>query len=173
MTKPVRIKSWWRVETDAKGKIVSARAVEAAGTDAGGVFFVRAKDEADAGRRAFMAYQLEATRARRRRYLAEGRCQYCGRENDRGGTLRCSICLKGHKVHKERRNARDRGEEVPPPDWRAAHQARRAQEDAALCLEKLREVNRKLLALGKDAGMRWLRGEIERLAAASEGKKVA
>lgn len=169
MTKPVRVESWWRCLTDKDGNVIDATVVEAAGTDGGGVFYVRASSEEQARKEA----QRKHHRERYRRLKEAGLCR-CGRPNDSGNGSRCKACKLRETNYAQRTRARARGEDVSPPQPRVeAVRARRESDRLELRLEVLREVNRKLLALGKDAGMRWLREEIERLAAASAGRKVA
>lgn len=120
-------KSWWRIQVDGAGKVVDCRVVESAEEDGADVFFVRASTRAEAGRRAWNAYTSRLNKRRRARYIAEGRCGYCGRAQDREPKKRCSVCLKKHAGHKARSDARLRGEEVAPAD-RAASIAARAEE---------------------------------------------
>lgn len=168
MSRPVRIESWWRCVTDSAGNVVEATIVEAAGTDGGGVFFVRACDEESARKDAFRKHMRE----RYRRLKAEGLCR-CGKVNDSGTGSRCKACKARDSRYAKRARAKARGEEVAVLDRGDALRARRESDRVELRLEALREAHRKLLALGRDAGMRWLREEIERLDQASRGRKVA
>jgi hypothetical protein len=126
--------SWWRIEVrtvDNKPRVVSCEPVEASEcakenrrTD---VFFVQAGTKEAAGRKAWNAYTGRLGKIRRARYIAEGRCGYCGRANDRESGKRCSVCLKSHAAHRARHDAKARGEAVPPAN-RAASVAARAEE---------------------------------------------
>ncbi|HKY40688.1 MAG TPA: hypothetical protein VJN18_32355 [Polyangiaceae bacterium] len=119
---------WWRLEVDAKGKVVSCTPVEFAEKDGKSWFYVRARNQEGAGRLAMNAYILARQRIRLKRLKAEGKC-VCGRKNDRPGKTNCTICVAKERDYDARRRARERGEEIPRPDRRIADAERRATED--------------------------------------------
>lgn len=121
------MKSWWRIQVDASGKVVDCREVEQAEVDGADVFFVQARDRAEAGRKAWNAYCRVTGQRRRARLIAEGKCAWCGRINDREQRKRCTICLDADAKRERDSRARARGEDVPPPN-RAASIAARAEE---------------------------------------------
>lgn len=134
--------SWYRVEVRG-GRVVSVVQVEAAGTDEGGVFFVRASTDVAArslGHAAFNEYCRLRRKRARDAARAKGLCR-CGRPLDSGGR-QCSRCCDNSNRSKERAAARERGEVVAPPNW-AATRERRAVADAARArLLILEEVSR-------------------------------
>ncbi len=171
MTSPIRIESWWRCVTDSKGNVVERRIVEVAGTDGGGVFFVRASSEREAdeaGRAAFNRYARERLQERRARYRAENRCA-CGRKRDVPGCNTCSACQAGVKQLRERREIKAAGKPVPRLDVGESLRLRRQAEDAEIRRDALRDVLRRFCEMPKADFKRWLEGEIRRLS----GKRVA
>ncbi len=164
--------SVFRVEVDQDGKVISIREVERAGTDRGGVFYIRARSEKAAGKAAFNAYYKLRVRARRAKLRAEGKCD-CGRPRDLpvapgSKTLRalCRACTESNRESHDRKRRRDAGEAVPMPDKGETLRRRREAERAEDRLEILRQVNRRFLA-DRAGFARWLQGEIEKLAGRS------
>lgn len=156
--------AWFRCELAADGTLLSCRRVEASSKDGTRVFYRQARSEKDAGRLAFLAYQRMHNKRRRRQYIKEKRCPYCGRPQDREAGKRCSVCLKNHATDNARAQARKLGEEVEKPDPKVARKERREVEDQAIRLEVLEEV----AASWKKHNnvwsfVVWLRGEIKRL----------
>jgi hypothetical protein len=166
---------WYRVEFGPDRKLVDIRAVDLVGEgDGARVFFYRATSAKEAGRLAFRAYQLADSRRRRAEYLAAGRCQWCGRPNDRDQKARCSVCLESHLRSGRRARAIERGEVVEPIDRRKTVEANREAEREALRREIRLDVLRELDAMWRNASnawvvRQWLRKELEALA----GKVVA
>lgn len=121
-------KHWWRLELDAKGKVLSCVRVEqVVKAETEGFLYVQATSEKQAGRRAFNEYMRLRTAAQRKKLISEGKCAWCCRKNDREATKRCSRCLTSDLEHCRRYRARRRGEEVEPAN-KAATIAARAQE---------------------------------------------
>ena len=163
-------RSWFRVLVDASGKVVDCKPVAGEGTEAGGVFFVLAASAAAAAKAANNRHCAALLRARRARYAAEGLCK-CGRARDTPGMLTCSGCRARHKIHDERKAARDRGEEVPPLDRRTVLLERKQSELSGARMAALIEVQNMYTRLRAkpEAFERWLAGQLE----AARGKKVA
>ncbi len=153
-------KQWWRIEVDAAGKVVSCEQVELKERDQACVFFVEAKDRAQAGRRAWNAHCKVVQRRRRAQLHAEGKCPWCARENDRSQG-RCSECQKKDALYSRRRNAKARGEEVPDLDRTVAIAARAHVERKELRLKILTEVSESWARFAThDEFARWLASEI-------------
>jgi hypothetical protein len=137
-------------------------------------FVVQAHSAVEAAKLAWRKYQLRDSRRRRAAYLAEGRCQWCGREQDRKPGQRCSVCHDALKGYRKRANAKARGEEVPPPDTLATRKRNRELERAdiersirAAVLDEVRMAWAR--AEDVDTFARWLRAEILK----ARGKAVA
>lgn len=171
-------RSWWRIQVSSSGKVVDCRVVEAAETDTDDVFYVRASSRAQAGRKAWNAYTSRMNKRRRASYIAEGRCGYCGRPNDRDEGKRCSVCLKNHVKHRARHEARARGEEVPPPDRAASIAARAHEQKQQIRAEAATETRLSVLgevqqawqdAPNNAAFTKWLAEQVEALV----GRRVA
>ena len=166
---------WYRVEFGPDRKLVDIRAVDRRESDDGTrVFFYLATSGKEAGRLAFRAYQLADNRRRRAEYLAAGKCQWCGRPNDRDAKARCSVCLESHLRSGRRVRAIERGDVVEPIDRRKAVEANREAERDALRREVRLDVLREVDAMWRNASnawvvRQWLRKELEALA----GKEVA
>jgi hypothetical protein len=159
---------WWRVEVDGAGKVVSCRAVDAAGAE-GSAYYFEAFSPEQATKQAQKSHDAKLLQARRERYDAEGVCR-CGGKRDRPGFKTCSRCSARHKLHEDRKAAKLRGETVAKPDRRTVLLERKRSEADDLRLDVLREVQQAWLnnpTVG--AFSRWLNGEVEKLA----GKRVA
>lgn len=158
----MKTRSWFRVTVDDAGKVIDCRPVSSEGSDELGVYFFRAISAAAAGKLAANAHSARLLAARRARYEAEGLCK-CGRERDRKGFKTCSGCNDRHKVHVERKRARERGEEVPPLDRRTVLQERKRSELDSVRFETLLDVQRVLTRQGAEGLRRWLGVQLERL----------
>ena len=159
---------WFRVVVDGKGKAVDCRPVGDQGTAELGIFFVLAADAKEAARLAGNAHARDLLAARRARYESEGRCK-CGRARDRAGLTTCSACLERHRIHAQRKRARERGEVVPPLDRRTVLLERKEQERGNVRFETLVEVQRAWLKLGAKGFERWLGGQLEAIAGRKAG----
>lgn len=149
---------WFKVTTDADGKVVSCEVVDKAGTDRGGVFYFRARAPATAQRRAVREYHRLKTGSRRRRFMAEGLC-HCGRDPV-PGTKRCRYCVETHDRYVERKRLRDAGEHVPTPDKAETTRLRREADRAEWRLDALEEVAVILARQGTTALREWLRRQL-------------
>lgn len=151
---------WWRIETDAAGKVLSCQEVESVGKDSRRVFFVRGETRDEARRRAWNAYCAVRQRARHVRLIAEGKCPHCGRPNDRQAT-RCSKCLEQRNARSLRKRAIARGDVVPMPSRADAVAARANDERRAMRVELLTEVQENFQRFGTVGQFaRWLADRI-------------
>lgn len=160
--------NWFRVEMNEAGQVASCREVDAAGTEAR-VYYFRARSAKQAAQQALSAHAAALLAARRRRYAAEGRCQ-CGGKRDRPGLITCQRCSDRQKLHKQREQAKARGEEVAPIDRRTVLLERKDNEASTIRLAVFEEVQAAWLS-NRTVGAfsAWLNGEVEKLA----GKRVA
>jgi hypothetical protein len=154
--------SWWRIELDGAGALVSAQRLDGAPQhDGGGVYIVEATSEASAILLAQRTHQRDALRQRRAQRDAQGVCR-CGRPRD-SEFLRCSLCRVRSSRDQKRSAARKRGEPVETPSKVEAHQERRATVAESTRLHALYEVQRAWqLARRNSDFTEWLRAEIER-----------
>lgn len=122
---------WFRLELDHGGNVISCVGVERAEANGRSWLYVQARDEKEAGHKAWNAYCRDRQRVRNATLAAEGKC-ICGRKNDRPGKSRCSVCHARRELHEERRRAKARGEEVAVLDKRVTLAARRVDEQRAV-----------------------------------------
>jgi len=163
-------KYWYRVEVSDSGKTVTIKKVERRENDTSDVFFVLAIDEKQAGRKAFNEYMRVAQARRRAKLIAEGKCPWCSRKNDRGSGKRCSICLRSNLGYEARRRARVKGEDIPRPDRAVAVEKRKSADREAIRADVLIEVQRAWTnARTHGQFSQWLADQVE----AASGKKVA
>lgn len=172
---------WWRIETNAEGKVVSCVAVEHAEKDARCWFYVQAVSDAAAREAARLAHYRGSSMRRRRELIAQGKCGWCGLKGDRGAQ-RCSKCLLADQGYQQRRRAKDAGKPFVPADKKATlamnRTLRKVEErkeviqeaEPSLRLSVLLEVEKAWLDNPRLAGFtQWLQKQI----AAARGKKVA
>jgi hypothetical protein len=153
---------WFRVELGPRGKVRSWRRVEAQGQDGVAVVYVLAESEAEVGRLAYNAYQRALLKARRAKLEAEGRCR-CGRPKDLDGK-RCSRCVELGRIYNRRRDAKRRGETVPPMHRKDRDEERKAEFRRDFELSILIECENALEACRTKADFgRWLAGRIANL----------
>lgn len=124
-------KHWYRLERNARGKLVSCIRVECQQLDDKHFSYVLAftEDEAkDLGKAAFNEYCRVKTNERRERLAKVGICR-CGRPNDRAhlGKTCCTICSKESRKAADRRKAKDKGLPFEPAN-RAVTVAARQEE---------------------------------------------
>lgn len=132
-------KQWWRIEVDGAGKVVSCEPVELKESDQALIFYVEAKNRAQAGRRAWNAHCKIVQRRRREQLRAEGKCAWCARKNDRLKG-RCTDCQKKDVDYSARARAVARGEDVPELDRTVSIAARAHAERKELRLGVLNDV---------------------------------
>jgi hypothetical protein len=160
---------WYRLETGADGKIdqYTIRTVDRVEDDEGkGVFYVQATNQQDAIRKAWLAYGVVYRKKLRAERLAAGECQWCGKSNDRGGTLRCSVCREKQTGYGRAYRAKARGEAVERIDGRTIRKETAAAQVAASRADILREVLRHYYAAQGNGRLftAWLNDEIAKLA---------
>jgi hypothetical protein len=133
---------WWRIEVGPSGKVVSCREVEDhdAGPNRATVFFVKARCQAEAGRRAWNEYCRLVQSRRRGELKAAGKCCWCARRNDRAPGKRCSRCLEAETARDRVHLAAARGELVELPNRAASIAARAEGERREIRLSVLGEV---------------------------------
>lgn len=156
--------SWYRVEVRG-GRVVSVVQVEAAGTDEGGIFFVRASTDVAArslGHAAFNEYCRLRRKKHRDAAKAQGLCR-CGKPKIAGGT-KCARCVESDNRARTRSRARVAGEEVPAPDWKATRDANRVVDAVRARLLILEEVSRAFNRRRSQPWSfeAWLRNEIKK-----------
>lgn len=152
--------AWYRVVVSAAG--MKASAVDAAGTEEGGVFYVRATSEEDALRLARNSHERIRMQRKRAEWRKVGKCIRCGRDRDAEGRVTCSFCLKRQSGENDRRHRRERGEDVPVPDRAEGLERRRKAERAALELELLEKLDDIWAKRGTIGARQWLRKELAR-----------
>jgi hypothetical protein len=155
--------SWWRIELDGAGALVSAQRLDGAPQhDGGGVYIVEATSEASAILLAQRTHQRDALRQRRAQRDAQGVCR-CGRPRD-SEFLRCSLCRVRSSRDQKRSAARKRGEPVEAAPKMLAQRERRATLAESERLSVLLEVKRAWEASPNIAVFgRWLATEITKL----------
>lgn len=153
---------WFKVTTDADGKVISCEIVDKAGTDRGGVFYFRASAATVAQRRAVREYHRLKSEARRKRFMAEGLC-HCGRDPI-PGTKRCKYCVESVERYRERKRRQDAGERVAAPDKAETTRLRREADRAEWRLDALEEVAEILARQGTVALREWLRRQLRQRA---------
>lgn len=153
-------KQWWRIQVDGAGKVVSCEPVELKEQDQDLVFYVEAKNRAQAGRRAWNAHCKIVQRRRREQLRKDGKCAWCARANDRPKG-RCTDCQKKDAVYGARARAVARGEEVPELDRTVSIAARAHAERKEIRLGVLDEVRKAWARFDTyDGFARWLAQEI-------------
>ncbi len=153
-------KRWWRIEVDSDGKVVSCEPVELKESDQALIFYVEAKNRAQAGRRAWNAHCKIVQRRRREQLRAEGKCAWCARKNDRSSG-RCADCQKKDVEYGRRARAAARGEAVPELDRTVSIAARAHAERKELRLGVLNDVREAWVrAENYDEFARWLAEQI-------------
>lgn len=161
--------SWWKIVVGDDGKVKSCELVDHAEKNGRTVFYVQAGDEDTAARLAANRYYAANNRRRRARYEAQGKCR-CGRPKDSAEFKRCKVCRKLEAEHKDRHEARKRGEEVPLRSRVDQVQRRKADEAEQARLAVLIEVQDAWLSQPTNRQFTaWLRQQIEAIA----GKRVA
>lgn len=103
-----RAVSWWRVEIDKTGKVLSCRAVESRGQDKATVIYIAAKSELTARHLGKREYRKLQQRKQRAGYAERGLCNSCGGFRLEGKGY-CATC----KARADRYNAAKRGKEPP------------------------------------------------------------
>lgn len=135
-----RALAWWRLKVDRSGKVLECKRVTRALKNGVRTFYVAARSQEEAGRKAFNAYCRVRLAARRERYRAEGKCK-CGRRWDRSdGFRQCPACRQQVQAYRDREAARKAGAVVPPINKAETLRLRREREDADLRLSVLQEV---------------------------------
>lgn len=161
--------SWFRVETDADGAIVSCVLVEAAGKAGPGVFYVEAFDLPHARKLGESSFAARRLRKRRAEWSKAGRCTKCGGERGPTGK-RCSVCQEMKRAENARAYRRGRGEFVPAPTRQEGAERRQDAVAASSRAETLREVLRWFHAL---PDRRRFLSKLEELIASESGKDRA
>ncbi|HCG01693.1 MAG TPA: hypothetical protein DEV93_14250 [Chloroflexi bacterium] len=134
---------WWRLELDAKGSVVSCTAVEHRGEAGERQFiYVEAHDQKEAGRLAWNAYCRLAQVRHRAKMTREGKCPWCGRQQDRKAGRRCSVCLAGDRARAATNKAIKAGQNVAAPDGLVTRAARLERERGEFRLQILGEVRK-------------------------------
>jgi hypothetical protein len=178
--------TWWRIELNVNGKILTTRRVESSEINSKTVVYVQAFHEIDArteARKAYNAYMRAAMMRRRKRLIAEGKCGWCGEHNDRDPEKRCTVCVGRELNYNKRRRDKAAGRTVPKLDRSTVLAERRERLDKSLVenavagaatshrLQVLQEVQQAWLE-NRTVGAfsMWLNGEIAKL---SNAKRVA
>jgi len=137
--------NWYRVVIGKDSKVLSCTLVESAGDDTVRVYHVLSESLEKArlsGKARYNAYMRQKVRDRRALLKAEQRCR-CGRKLPKDYELaQCEWCRELRGVHRERARARQRGEDVPPADWKATREERRELDRDEHALEVLLKVKR-------------------------------
>jgi hypothetical protein len=163
--------TWFRVELNSAGKVVSCTVVSGPTEENNRVFCVQAPDAHAAhviGRAAYTEYCRTKVRETRARNEANDLCR-CGGVREDPDFKRCRKCRRLDKGSRARYERRLKGEDVPPPDRFETVAAERDRSKTQLRLEVLREVRRKLVSLRGDTNAlsRWLVQQIDALIARS------
>lgn len=177
--------TWWRIELNAKGSLVSVRRVESSEANSSTIVYVRAANEVEAKASARQAYNdvmRDVMRRRRERLFAEGKCGWCGEKNDRDREKRCSACVERDSGYSQRKRDKEAGRPVPKLNRSVALAARREQREAKVVESAVASaeasIRLQVFQEVQDAWLRnrtvgafsaWLNGEIAKLS----GKKVA
>ena len=152
-----RVLRWWRLELDAKGSVVSCIAVEHRGEAGERRFlYVEAHDQAEAGRLAWNAYCRLAQVRHRAKMTREGKCPWCGRQQDRKAGRRCSVCLSNDRARAATNKAIKAGQNVAAPDGLVTRAARLERERGEFRLQILGEVRKVAVERTPREFFRWL-----------------
>lgn len=131
--------TWWRVEFNSNGKVLSCVQCKPASERTGSVIYTRGTSESNARTRAVCIRARIEKAERKRKYLSEGRCGQCGDPKD-AALKSCARCLKRAGEYKARTMARHRGEEVPRLCKSTAMSETRADRERSVELRVLLEV---------------------------------
>lgn len=161
--------SWYRVELDDRGSVLSVTLQSKALESTRSVIYVEARGQEAAGKLAERLYSRRKVKERRAKYRAEGKCP-CGRDRGALKGIHCAVCLENAKAKRERSSKGIEGGQ----ELRLKKSAARVRDrKAEMRLEALCELQAKLGEFQSVAAARiWVQSEIRRLKGLSPIRSV-